>query len=220
VYQTRRSTVEEIHEWFKDESRNIAIVYGEISGAVCVDADSPEAISYWVLTATPTPFRINTRKGRHFIYRHPGGHIRSITKALVDPPIDIKADGGIATAIGSTRDGFRYSLDAGADIFAPADLPVFQREWLSRHDMPISHSMPYIPMGSDRERAERYMAKVQGSMSGCRNADAFKLAIKLRKDFHLDIQGIEELLSMWNLRCDPPLPEVELKAVLKSRSLM
>jgi hypothetical protein len=218
-YQHRRSTIEELHQWFAYKDNNLAVVYGQISDAVCVDCDSAEAISYWFLTAVNTPFRIRTRKGMHFIYRYPGEYVASKTKALVDPPIDIKADGGIATTVGTLRDGtFLYHLDKDADIYSPADLPVFQRSWLPQQDTSIVCT-PRQMDGDHKMHAERYIAKVPGSLAGERNSQAFRLAAKLKRDFFLDMETIGSLLSEWNLRCDPPMPEQELRAVLRSRSL-
>lgn len=216
-YQQQRVTHDEILQWFRGKDHNIAIVCGQISNVVCVDADSPEAISYWLLTGTATPFRVKTRKGMHFFYRHPGYTVQSKTKAMVDPPIDIKADGGIVTALGTVRDGvFCYQLDEECDLHSGLDLPFYQSRWFYNDSIPIEHIVHRPTMSDSVEGALRYVAKVPGSLHGSRNSDTFKLMKALERRFRLSADQMTEVLSVWNVKSSPPLDMEEIATIVKN----
>lgn len=216
-FQTRRASHEEVTKWFEDTDYNIAIVAGEISGCVVVDADSESAVRYCKLMLTPTPMQVKTRKGIHFFYRHPGRLVQSKARVIDDPPIDIRADKGIAVTVGSIHEtGFEYHLVEGCDLFTARDLPIYDPTWFPIQSPP-KPSLARLPVSGDAmTRASRYMDRVEGVGSGQRNDKAFKLAAVLTHDFGLEQEQAETLLSIWNTRNLPPLPEHELKTTISS----
>jgi Bifunctional DNA primase/polymerase, N-terminal len=53
------------------------VITGKISGLVAIDADSSEAVAFLEANLPKTPWINVTARGRQYIYRHPGGHIRN-----------------------------------------------------------------------------------------------------------------------------------------------
>lgn len=216
-FQTRKTTQEEASVWWTSHPEwNIALVCGATSGLIVVDADDDESTRFCKVHLDPTPFRVQTAKGMHFYYQHPGGRIQS--KARIHPTlaVDVRADGGLATGIGSThKTGFVYRLDTDCDMASPLTLPRYNPEWFPLARPPIS--LPRVTAsGSSLERATRYMAVIPGTGSGIRNQSAYRLAVVLTRDFALDIDTSFALLWGWNEKNDPPLPRDELLAIVKS----
>jgi hypothetical protein len=218
--QSRRVTEEEIRSWWSKGNPNrwnIANICGEISGCVVVDADSPEAITYCKLNLPPTPYMVLTRKGMHFYYKHPGFKIQSKARVIDDPPIDIRADGGIAVAIGSIHtSGYVYQLGAGSDVVSPSDLPLYQSVWFPPKDLPVVNINRVQATSDSAKRAEKYLQIIPHESSGNRNRVAFRVACILSRDFGLDYDQGLGLLSKWNDGNSPPLTDTELITTYKS----
>ena len=69
---------------------------------------------------------------------------------------------------------------------------------------------------TDLERAERYVAKVPNSSDGTRNTDLNELAYLLVKKFDLSEAEHASLCLHWNTKNNPPLPDREAKATIRS----
>jgi len=98
--QTEFATCDELQDWFEEDNFDIGIVTGRLSRLVAVDCDSPEAVSLWeTLTRKDRGFcfQQQTSRGRHFIYKHPGGDIRNRIKAN-GFEMDLRGDGGYIAA--------------------------------------------------------------------------------------------------------------------------
>jgi len=216
-YQSQRVTLDEIHEWFDEGDYNVAVVCGFISNCVVVDADSPEAIKYLSLTLPPTPMVVHTSKGQHWYYRHPGTHIQSKARVLDNPPVDIRADGGLAQGLGSIhKSGDIYKLGEGKDLLSPFDLPLYEEVWFPMSSIP-KINLSRVPISGDSMvRAAKYVDKVEPAGKGLRNTTAFRVAAILTHDFGLALSQAESLLVGWNQKCDPPLAEDELKIIIQS----
>lgn len=216
-YQTRLATRDEWRVWADEfTSCNLAVVCGEVGRVVVVDADNAEAEQFCRLHMTTTPFRVRTRKGVHFYYRHPGRPIKSRARAHDALLIDIRGDGGLATGLGSIHEtGHCYALDGDTDIRSVLDLPIYQPEWFPE---PVAKPQTPPPsLGGDNfERATKYAMRVDGAGSGGRNFQAFRLSACLVKDFALTYDQAWKIMEDWNRRCDPPLDQQELLGVIKS----
>lgn len=218
-FQSRKPTEDELHRWFSSGKYNLAVVCGAISNCVVVDADSLEAITWVHLTLPPTPFVVATRKGKHFYYQHPGHHVQSKARKLADPPVDIRADGGLAQGFGSTHEtGFIYHIPAIYDLVAPSDLPMYCPSWFPEADVPRLPSLSR-PANTDLgayQRAARYITRVPGAGTGIRNDSAFRLAACLVRDFALEQPEAEALMEQWNQTNDPPLRADEIRTIVTS----
>lgn len=214
-YQTRKPSYEEIGQWWGlHPQSNLGIVCGRASGLVVIDADDEESERYMRIHLDPTPMRVRTRKGVHFYYRHPSIPIQS--KARVALAIDKRADGGLATGLGSVHEtGFVYQLDEGADLVPLSGLPLYNPDWF-----PEPKPLPpprYLESTQDSSiRAQAYVDAIPGVGAGNRNDSAFKVAAVVVRDFAQGQEDALAILSSWNERCDPPLPYLELKDICKS----
>lgn len=66
------------------------------------------------------------------------------------------------------------------------------------------------------ERARSYLAKVPGAVSGqSGHAHTFTMALRLVHGFDLDADTALALLSEWNLTCDPPWSDRDLRRKIK-----
>lgn len=77
-----------------------------------------------------------------------------------------------------------------------------------------------VAVNSDRrtiiERASAYIDRIEGSTEGKRNISAYRVCCILRREFALSDAEAKPILSWWNGRNSPPLPDAELDELLKS----
>ena len=211
-----RTTPEQVKSWWQQfKPCNFAILTGIEHGLVVVDADSDDAIEFCYSVLHETPMRVRTRRGMHLFFRHPGFKVSS-RRVLDDPPIDVKADGGLVTAPGSTHEtGFVYRLDDGADILPVINLPIYQKSWFPEKIIPIPVPRPRMDVGQ-HDRAQRYLDRIQGAGSGARNSQTYKAAVAMANDFALDQDTTLAIMADWNKKNDPPLTDQELRTIVES----
>ena len=129
-FQERKPTENEVRTWFKDESLNVGIVCGAVSGdLVVIDFDSSETLPFVlsdVNKISDETLVVRTGKGFHFYYRRPGVH----TSKLSNLKIDIKAEGGYVVAPPSYHpSGVQYARVGTLSIKnAKEDLFVYLKE--------------------------------------------------------------------------------------------
>lgn len=212
----QRTTHDQVKAWWQQfKPCNFAILTGVEHGLVVVDADDSNAVEFIKSVVHATPMRVLTRRGCHYYFRHPGFKVSS-RRVMDDPPIDIKADGGIVTAPGSTHEsGFIYRLDDGADIYPVVDLPIYQKAWFPEKPIPIPAPRPKVNL-DQAGRAQRYLDRIPAAGSGARNMQTYKAAVAMANDFGLDQDTTLALMDQWNHRNDPPLPERELRTIVES----
>ncbi|MDH4378374.1 MAG: DUF3987 domain-containing protein [Vampirovibrionales bacterium] len=95
-YQTRKSTPEEVKEWFTQwPDSNIATITGKVSNLVAIDIDDISVYNE-VLKDFPTGCIANTGGGgKHLFYNYPEGSPKvpnSVSKLM--PKVDVRGDGG------------------------------------------------------------------------------------------------------------------------------
>lgn len=127
--------------------------------------------------------------------------------------IDIRADGGFVVSHGSTIGRGTYEMDFS---YPMAELPDWIADKLSEKKEKPTGAKEVIQV--DPRRAEAEAVKFLNSRpvvtSGARNYEAFKTASML-KDFGCDHdQNIFLMENLW--KCEPPLDEEELLAVVAS----
>lgn len=105
-WQTERSTPADHARWLAAGS-NAAIVTGSVSGLVVLDCDTPEAIDEAERRGTNGAPFVETAKGRHYYFRHPGDLVRC--RVAFMSGMDLRGDGGFVVAPGSTHpNGAQY----------------------------------------------------------------------------------------------------------------
>jgi hypothetical protein len=201
-FQDRLSTESEVRTWFSDEPVNIAIVTGAVSGIVVIDVDSPDALRVITRQLPYTPWQVQTGRGFHLYYRHPG--VRVPNRARIETrdgrlPVDVRGDGGYVITIGSIHASGAEYLEAG-DWSAPRErVPVFWPGWLRRGKSQNPNPKCLTrPTGDLVERARAYLAAIprpeigQGSDNGTLYA-----ACRLVRGFGLSAPEVESLLWEW-----------------------
>lgn len=223
VYQTERIPRAQVEEWFAQGEHNLAIITGRVSNLVVVDGDSPQACQYIRETCAATPMVIQTSKGAHFYFQHPGPEVRvpNAVRVLDIPPVDLRGDGGLVIGPGSVHpSGAVYQLAPGCEIVAAAELPVYVEAWFpeavkvpeTRFVRPILHFSG--PTQKDAyTQAQRYMGGVPGAVQGAGGDNqTYVLACRLVRGFNLSDEEALDLLRVWNQRCQPPWDDPDLVA--------
>ena len=125
-YQQRQATEEEIRSWWSRwPSANVGFVTGTISGVIVLDIDGPEGeAEIEKRGGLPQTLISRTGKGRHAIFRHPGGTISNSVREL--PGLDLRGDGGYIVAPPSIHpSGMRYEWEVRPDDVSFADPPAW-----------------------------------------------------------------------------------------------
>jgi hypothetical protein len=126
AYQKKLPTEGNLRKWWTNwPNANIGVVTGAVSGIWVVDIDDPAAASQWLkaqgipLPDTPT---VETAKGSHLWFRHPGHEVGNSAKKV--PGIDIRGDGGYVIVPPSIHpSGIRYEWSTRFDREALAECP-------------------------------------------------------------------------------------------------
>jgi len=222
-FQTERVPRDLVEEWYSQGEHNLALISGTVSGTVVVDGDSAEACAY-IEGMTPPTMKVLTSKGAHYYFRHPGGRVPNSVRAVDDPPIDLRGDGGLTIGPGSLHaSGVFYRLPDGADILSVRDLPMFRREWfpLPEHVQETAFIRPVLRFASVErqeayELAQRYAAKVPGAVQGQGGDDAtYVLACRLVRGFDLTDAEALDILQAWNETCSPAWKPEDLAAKVR-----
>ncbi len=201
-YQTRPATEAKIITWFSGRAMNIGIVTGAVSGVIVVDVDSGDAARWWVQHRPFTPWQVQTARGWHFYYAHPG--VRVPNRAHLETrdgrlAIDVRGDGGYVIAPGSIHASGVAYVEVG-DWTVPCDqLPRFWPGWLQRRPSRSSPRPPSpYPTGTDVARARRYLAAIPRPEIG-HGSDNRTLyaACRLVRGFGLSAADAELLLWDW-----------------------
>jgi bifunctional DNA primase/polymerase-like protein len=213
-YQQRRPSVSEISAWFRAGPMNLAVITGQISGVVVVDADEPDAL-HWLMRRLPyTPWQTQTARGVHLWYRHPG--VRVPNRARIDTgpgklKIDIRGDGGFVIAPGSVHASGAAYVEAGDWNEPRARIPVFWPGWLTRPER-RTRGAKRAPRPTDDQsivghdsldrpvldRARAYLAAITKPEIGHgSDADTLYAACRLVRGFRLSLVEAEDLLWEW-----------------------
>jgi RecA-family ATPase len=220
AYQTERVTEDVLDCWYSSENeRNWALLQGAISGTVTMEADDDKALRLMAERCPETPVKQKSRKGEHWLYRYPGGHVGNRLKIRVGGDkynLDIKGDGGFIVAPLSVHpSGHIYheitpwtkELIQAAPVFDPTWLGLDQRdrpEWDADHDDAVdAPDMP--PMRIRLDAAQKWLKRQHGAKQGQGDgADGYclALAMKLLWGFALSKDSAKDLLWDWGQRHD------------------
>jgi Bifunctional DNA primase/polymerase, N-terminal len=209
AYQSRRPSIHELETWFGSEPMNVAVVTGQVSHVVVVDADGDDGFA-WCERLPYTPWQTKTAKGVHLYFRHPNVPVANRVRLRTNHgrlPVDVRGDGGFVIAPGSLHaSGVRY-LAIGNWTAPAARVPVFNPDWLpssARDEVAKGNgdtaSCPHSPQSPAfvRERARRYLAAIPPPIIG-QGSDlaTFQAASRLVRGFALDAAEAETLLWDW-----------------------
>jgi len=212
-YEYNRVNKEQIESWYKTyPDCNWGVICGKISNICVVDIDGqngveslkkfhPEMDTISTLTAA-------TPHGWHLFFEHPGVPVKSFP---ILPNVDVKADGGyVVVAPSATADGvYRWILDTPT---APC------RGWVTRGERKGFDEASTPTEGDKQGDAQPLWVRAllqNGSPSGRRNQDAARLVGYFHnRNVSRDI--IEQIVTPWAEKCQPPFDIKELKTVIRS----
>jgi hypothetical protein len=200
-WQQHRQTKRDIVAWFARADLNVAVITGEVSGVVVVDADSGEAIR-WAMEKLPaTPWLNGTPRGLHLFYGWPGCRVPNRAKIQTSSgrlDVDLRGDGGYVIAPGSLHaSGAQYRM-LGDWTVPTADLPVLPRKLLEQAQRPPARIPPARVVGDVAERGRRYLAGMPKPVEGQgSDVHTFRAACKLVRGLCLEEAVALDLLQEW-----------------------
>ena len=95
--QAERCSRADVDLWFRDNDWRPGIITGGLSGIVVVDCDDAGAVGMIENAGCGSDVRQATKRGRHFVFRHPGVLTRN-RRRLGGQNIDVRGDGGYVVA--------------------------------------------------------------------------------------------------------------------------
>lgn len=203
-YQEQKPTDEQLEQWQNFLNPIMwACITGTISGIFVIDCDTPEAAEP-LEQAGLCPHVRTPRGGYHFYFRHPGYPVK--TQAGILPKVDIRGEGGYVNFTGSNGTGNGYST-----LIMPVSDTLYNIENLPQAFLAAIQKTTKVHPTTDTSESEPIP-------EGQRNGYLASLAGTLRR--RGANQGTIEaaLLAENESRCNPPLPDVEVKGIAASVS--
>lgn len=197
-YQEKPASQEEIKQWWRQyPDANIGLVTGEVSGLIVLDYDDQKGEDYVRDKGIPVTPCVKTKRGKHIYFKHPGFSVQNFAKK---EGLDLRGDGGFVLLPPSVHSsGVRYEW-----LTSPTEELATPPEWLlSLIDKKEDH-----PPLTQSEISEM----LDGVSEGSRHATATKIAGHLIGK-NLDPAEVLKLMSDWNSKNKPPLPEKEIERI-------
>lgn len=206
--------ITQVDKWFSRWPKmNLGIVTGFASGVVVLDVDGPEgeeSLRELERQYGPLPDTwesITGGGGRHIYFECPANvsELKNAVKFL--PGLDVRADGGQVLAPGSLHSSgayYEWEILHHPEEVELADMP----DWL----------FTIIRDYSQRDTGRKYPAEGEPIPEGQRNDYLAHFAGKLRRTGCSEPVLLAALQAENKSRCIPPLPDSELKQIVKSIS--
>ncbi|WP_367341137.1 bifunctional DNA primase/polymerase [Aminivibrio sp.] len=210
-YQKRLATEDEIKAWWeKWPTAMIGIVTGSVSGVAVIDCDTEEgkkAVRDLLPAGFKSPVADTPRGGLHIWCRHHDG-IGNNTGAI--PGVDLRAEGGYIIAppsVNGNGKGYRWRDSKSIfDIYPPPELPARYFNLLININKNISI---YRDMTTSNAGSGGMFQK------GRRDDSIFHVANTMLRGGAKEDEAVQ-VIQILARNCDPPFPEEELKAKIKS----
>lgn len=204
-YQGRHATEDEIKKWWTDyPNANVGIVTGKVSGLAVLDCDSQDAISAFLAQYKGETPAAKTPRGMHYYFKYEDGIRNTVKVGNLD--MDIRGEGGYVVAPPSINDkGLEYKWHRSI-----------------KDSLLDSLLLAFIYIGGDDSRTfqRRQMSSASSNVvnyfiEGRRDEDLFHVANCLVKG-NADQGVIRQTLEIIARNCNPPFPEKEIEAKIKS----
>jgi len=219
TYQERRSSEEELEEWFEGRKRNIAVVCGEVSNLLVFDFDTPELFDSFcedfggkdeILGKTRV---VRTGGGYHVYFRLKSEipeWLRS--QKWEDEDFEIKWNGTYVVAPPSTHpSGKCYEVVRQEAIFTEREV----EDFLNKLALWVQQELG-IDIGESSEGGICVSRLLDGVSEGKRNNTLFKLAVFMARSGASKDWAKEVLKDYWNERNDPPFSGREMREMDKT----
>jgi hypothetical protein len=215
-----------IKEWFKKwPQANIALATGQKAGFVVLDIDPRNGGTESLKKLTQkgnlpvyTPTVYTGGGGEHIIMQHPGkAQMKNRQNVNQLPGIDFKGDGGYVVAAPSRHiSGKQYTWKVSHLSHKIQAIP----DWLYKillDDSLYSGSFKHSSTRNSKVNAKNngWANLWQGTAQGERDTTATKLAGRMLAR-GLPEEEVLEILTCWNMRNNPPMPERDISRVVKS----
>ncbi|MCM8750693.1 bifunctional DNA primase/polymerase, partial [Thermomicrobiaceae bacterium CFH 74404] len=190
---------ETINRWWRTHATaNIGLALGEASGVVALDVDDLDALRDLVAEHGPLPETVcsTTGRGQHYLFRCPEGGLRTRT---VGPGLQLRGDGSYIVVPPSVHpSGKQYEWELSPDEVELAELPAWLSERQDRAEREPLRELPdRIPYPGRNNTLTAYGG--------------------LMRRYGFSQAAIEAaLLEVNRDRCDPPLPDDEVRRIAGS----
>ena len=209
--QKRRSTPEEIREWWsKWPSAMVGIVTGAISGISVIDVDESqghEELQKYVPDSLLMPTAMTPRGGQHLYFKTPSPSIGN--NARIIPGCDFRGEGGYVVAPPSTNGtGKAYTWLPGLSLqeIEPPPLPAAYLCYIDNNNAWGGYR------GGNRGDVTQNVTLFK---EGRRDNDLFHVANTLAKG-GMPEKEILQVLERLADSCTPPFPKGEIKVKIES----
>lgn len=206
---------EQIREWWSRwPFANIGILTGEESGLIVVDIDNKGGKTGSANLATlaldhgglPVTLTATTGSGEHLLFRYPNVPVKNSASKIADG-VDVRAERGYIVAAPSLHaNGRRY---AWKDSEHPlADIPAWLLSAITGREQ-----------DEGDEETEEHNAFTDAPIihEGERNDTLYRLGCALRGQHGKEREAIVAILLEYNnQKCEPPLEEAEVLAIIES----
>jgi len=203
-YQTRLPSSETMRHW-KDKLKPQlwGIVTGQLSGIVCVDADSATAMS--IMESEGLKPHIRTpRGGAHYWFHHPGHPVA--TRAGILPKLDIRGDGGFCNCLGKNPvTGGEYIIEI---------MPT--RDKLYPWDRMPKCILEAMEASKTSSMATLIAEPGAPIVEGQRNSELTRMAGVMRNVGMTEPEILAALLEANRERCQTPVDEGEVQRIVTS----
>jgi hypothetical protein len=206
-FQKRHPMPAQIHEWWNQwPDSGVGVITGQISNIIVVDLDSDKAVDYYTSKKVEPSPTVITAKGYHVYFKHPFTEQHIGNSVNSDIGIDIRGEGGYVVAPPSVHPtGIRYEWRQDRHPWCMS-LAQFPEEFAKK-------KREY--QGNETDEQHWAVEALQGISEGGRNNLCAQLAGRLILK-GLGCREVYEILSMWNERNNPPLPEREVETTVRS----
>ncbi len=209
----------QIREWWRRwPDANIGIACGEVSGIIVIDVDGEAgkaSLSTLIAEIGQLPSswtQVTGGGGRHLLFRHPGVAVKN--KVGLRTCLDIRGDGGYIVAAPSNHisgNCYRWAKGKSPRQIALANLPAAWLELLQKENNCGGCAVPAAAAG---QGLIPYRPVVFSE--GERNDGLFRLGASLRARGLSDAALSAALQEENACRCQPPLSEREVAAIVTS----
>lgn len=203
-FQTRPPTIDKIKEWFSTKPLNIGLVTGRISRLIVIDVDDPSQTPEWLKDVKT--WIAKTNRGYHYYFRI--NKDEYIPTMYISSAVQLKAEGSYVLLPESVHpSGIIYKWKTFIKTLSePAHFDVIRDKICEviKNNQNVNNQKPL---------RELYF----GVNEGERNISLTRIAGSLLSD-GLTLNEIYEVLRVINERNNPPLPEKEVKTIIKSIS--
>jgi len=202
-YQVKRVSEEEVKKWFGNglnEDLNVACVLGKVSNLVVIDVDKPDIPDWLKRIETWTA---KTGKGYHFYFKIDTDQV--VKPEKIEDKVELKAEGSIVILPGSKH--------PNGSIYKWLRFIKHQKE-----PAPFSSILPVLKEKKQKgsfNNLKPLKTLYQGVPEGERNVSLTRIAGSLYAD-GLTPYEVYQVLQVINSRNNPPLPEKEVKTIVKS----